>query len=74
MREKLSRQCPVWGNNYIKSDSRGSRTTCEETRNYMYLKFYWKTKRNRTEQGAPQAQTASAENSTRIHRTEILPL
>lgn len=40
LREKLSRQCPVWGNNYIKSDSRGSRTTCEETRNYMYLKFF----------------------------------
>lgn len=40
LREKLSRQCPVWGNIYIKRDSRGSRTTCAETRNYLYLKFY----------------------------------
>ena len=40
LREKLSRQCPVWGNIYIKRDSRGSRTTYAETRNYLYLKFY----------------------------------
>lgn len=73
MREKLSRQCPVWGNNYIKSDSRGSGAICAETRNYLYLKSYWKTKANRTEEGAPQAQTVLVENSTRIQRTEILP-